>query len=180
MNSRTDRPEWRTLLKNARHPDLYVAAAVWSGAAVLLGLSDWVPASTLVAAVGITSSAGMLTAVWRQRTALNQRLEKTDYGELLRMVDPSEDRVRAPYTITMFASLAALTCSSATAVLLSLTANRAVIVIFVSSTAGLVTWSLLAVSSLMRLDSLHSRSVSRLLAMREKVEADQRHSASTN
>lgn len=180
MNSRTDRPEWRTLLRSARHPDLCVAAAVWSGAAVLLGLSDWVPASTLVAAVGITSSAGMLTAAWRQRTALNQRLEKTDYGELLRMVDPSEDRVRAPYTVTMIASLAALTCSSATAVLLSLTANRAVIVIFVPATAGLVTWSILAIFSLVRLDSLHSRSVSRLLAMREQADADRRHSASAN
>ena len=169
MISRIDSPEWRTLLRSARHFDLCVATGVWSSAAVFLSLSDWVPPSTLIAAVGITSSAGLLTNAWHQRTALTQRLEKTDYGELLRMDDSTEDRVRAPYTVTMFASLAALVFSGATTILLSMTTNRAVIAIFVSATAGFVVWSFLATVSLVRLDSLHSRSVSRLRAMREQA-----------
>ncbi|MCQ3808398.1 MAG: hypothetical protein OXB92_06445 [Acidimicrobiaceae bacterium] len=180
MISRIVSPEWRTLLRSARHVDLYMAMVVSCATAVSLSLSGAVPSWTLIAAVGITSSAGLLTNAWRQRTALTQRLEKSDYGELLRMGDSTEDRVRAPYTVTMFASLAALTCSAATAVLLSMTTNRAVIVIFVSATAGLVAWSCLATVSLIRLDSLHNRSVSRLRAMREQAEADQRHSPLAN
>ncbi len=180
MTSRIDSPEWRTLLRSARHIDLYVALGVWGSAAVFLSLSDWVPSSTLIAAVGITSSAGLLTNAWRQRTALTQRLEKTDYGELLRMGDSTEDTVRAPYSVTMFASLAALMFSAATAVLLSMTTNRAVIAIFVSATAGFVVWSFLATVSLVRLDSLHSRSVSRLRAMHEQAKADQRYSPPGN
>jgi len=129
---------------------------------------------------GTTLSAGLLTNAWHQRTALTQRLEKIDYGELLRMGDSTEDRVRAPYTVTMYASLSTLVVSVATAVLLSMTTNRAVIVIFVSATAGFVAWSFLATVSLVRLDSLHSRSVSRLRAMREQAEADQRRSPSAN
>ena len=155
-----------------------MAMVVSCATAVSLSLSGAVPSWTLIAAVGITSSAGLLTNAWRQRTALTQRLEKSDYGELLRMGDSTEDRVRAPYTVTMFASLAALTCSAATAVLLSMTTNRAVI--FVSATADLVAWSCLATVSLIRLDSLHNRSVSRLRAMREQAEADQRHSPLAN
>lgn len=180
MISRIDSPEWRTLLRSARHPDLCMAMVVWGTAAVFLSLSDWVPSWTLIATGGSASSAGLLTNAWRQRTALDQRLEKTDYGELLRMVDSAQDRVRAPYTVTMFASLAALTLSVATAILLSMTANRAVIAIFVSATAGFVAWSILATFSLVRLDSLHSRSVSRLRAMREQTESDQRYSPPAN
>ncbi len=180
MISRIDSPEWRTLLRSARHPDLCVAAVVWSSVAVFLSLSDWVPSWPLILTVGIPIPSALFATALHQRTALDQRLEKTDYGELLRMVDSSGDRVRAPYTVTMFASLSALIVSVATAVLLAMTTNRAVIVIFVSATAGFVAWSILAVVSLVRLDSLHSRSVSRLLAMREQAEADQRHSPPTN
>ena len=180
MTSRADRPEWRTLLRSARHPDLCAATVVWSSAAVFLSLSDWMPSWTLIASVGITTSAGLLTATWHQRSVLDQRLEKTDYGELLRMIDSTKDRVRAPYTVTIFASLAAFACSAATAALLSLTTNRAVVVITVSATAGLIVWSILATLSLVRLDAFHSRSISRLLAMREQAEADHRNSSSSD
>ncbi len=180
MISPIDRSQWRTLLMSARHPDLCVVAVVWISAAVFLSLSDWVPPLTLIVLVGGVSSSGLLTNAWRQRTALDQRLDRTDYGELLCMVDSTGDRVRAPYTITMFASLAALTLSVATAVLLSTTTNRAVIAIFVSATAGLVTWSIVATLSLVRLDARHSQSVSRLQAIREQAEANQRQSPPTN
>lgn len=180
MTRPTDRSEWSALLRSARHLDFYAAIVSGIVTAVILSQTSWVPSWTLIATVGGMTSAGVLTNAWRQRTALDQRLEKSNYGELLRMVDSTQDRVRAPYTVTMFASLSALTCSATTAVLLSITTQRAVIAIFVSATAGLLIWCVLATLSLIRLDSLHSRSVSKLQSIREQVEAKKRRQQSAD
>ncbi len=180
MTCPTDRSEWSALLRSVLHLDFYAAIVCGVAAAVLLGQTSWMPSWTLTATVGSMTSAGLLTNAWRQRTALDQRLEKSDYGELVRMVDPTQDRMRAPYTVTIFVSLLALTCSATTAVILSITTQRTVTVIFVAMTAGLLIWSALATLSLIRLDSLHNRSVSRLQSMREQITAAQRRQGSAD
>lgn len=170
----TRHPTWRTYFRSACHLDLYVAIVVMIGTAILLSIGSWSPPWAVFGVVAVPLSAALLGVSVHQRDMLDDLLTTTDYGELVRIVDPSSEKVMAPYFVTHLSALMALSSSTITAVAMSVTTNRAAVVALVPLTMFFVVWAVLAEVSLARLGVVHRRHVSQIQALREEL-SEQRH-----
>ena len=160
---------WSVLLSSAWHWDLQIALVV--GAAVGVSLSVvsvtplwWWAILLLLVSLGLSALAAS------EASGLSARLNDTRYGALVRIMDPTEIKVRAPYEITLWASLASVACCALAAALFSITGSKTLDIIVSTGTVLLVTWSALCLVSLAKWSSLHESLAAEVDSMSEIVD----------
>jgi len=161
-------------LRSMWHWDFWAALALGLVVGVGWMLTDFEPRWEWIAPV-IGLSVTMAGLAWSQRNSLRSRLQGSDYGELLRLTDRTETEVRMPYSIVLYVSLASAFWSTFTAIVIGAANSETVEALLLAITAWLAAWSGLGVWSLAIHSSRHDRTMAEIEAMREDIEASQRH-----
>lgn len=159
---------WQTVLKGW---DFRIAMAVgW--AVLLLGLfpqvlpfetSDHVPLWPVVA---LTTAISL--GVWGTERWLNDRLRESDYGELVRVIDPQSQALTLPYHVTAVVSFtAALVTAGATLVTPLIRATEAHAVLYALA-AFFCTWSVVGFIEVLSITRSHIHRESEIRSLREQ------------
>ena len=117
-----------------------------------------------------------VAASFRSWRSQKDKLTNTDYGELVRIADPSEIEARMPYTITTWISMFSMGVSLFTFGFLEDVDRRWAEATLLSATTLLFVWSIFALCSLIHLSNKHDENIAKVLAIKEDTEALALHS----
>ena len=145
---------WAVLAGSAWHWDLQIALVVSAAVSVGLCVISIAPHWSWPIPLLVVSLWHAAVAV-SEESGLDARLNGTKYGALVRVVDPTEIKFRAPYVITLWVAWAAVLCCTVAAALFAATDNTTLDIIVSSGSALLVVWAALCLVSLVRLNALH-------------------------
>lgn len=157
-----------------RNWDLLVSVVV----SAAFGISAWIRDEELkalgaVLASGIGGGVAIGAAALVMSRWMSDSLAKDEYGELIRMVDESETRVRRPYEIVAFTSF--LTSLGCLVTVLFYDAVPAKLVVCVSTLLlGLGLYSILGAFTLIRITRRHQARAARIRALKERNQREQR------
>ena len=140
------------MLKSLWHWDLWAALATCCGVALARIFTNFEPRWESMTPVLILS-LGLLNVSWNQYNTIRTRLENSDYGKLIHMIDPFETEITMPYRITNFVAVFSI-CSSAIAVSTIEHINNYWIKTFILAVTSLAaSWLIFGVISLLMLSS---------------------------
>lgn len=165
-----------------KHPVLKTIVAWDSISALLLGSATGIiwtlngyEAELVWVVPGIALSVLLSGMAWTQWNQMKASLRGTDYGELLRLVDPNEDDIKRPYSVVTYVSLASAVWITLTGFLLE-PLSQTWESFFIGVGVFLLAWSGLGVVSLKMISDRNDRLVAQLEALKEETEAAQRES----
>jgi hypothetical protein len=121
---------------------------------------------------------GFATTAWLAGRWISDRFKDSDYGELLRMVDPDEFALGYPYQLIAMVGFVGTAWCLLGAIIIDGVTNRYVQGAIYAVAVGFVTWSLVGVISLARMSFRHQQRAARMRAMREELEAAARQAKS--
>jgi hypothetical protein len=153
--------------------DLGVSAALGVASGVLWVLTDY----TLMwewFVVPVPLAIALMGTAWHQRSALRTRLQGTDIGEAVRMVDKDEAELARPFSIVIGVALVAAITAAISAIIVETVSSTAGQVAIVSLNVFMITWSVTGVWSLVMLTDRIDRRAARLEAGREELAAAKR------
>ena len=114
---------------------------------------------------------GFATTAWLAGRWISDRFKDSDYGELLRIVDPDEFALGYPYQLIAMVGFIGTGWCILAAIIIDGVTNRYVQGAIYAIALGFVTWSLIGVISLARISFRHQQRAARMRAMREELEA---------
>lgn len=119
-------------------------------------------------------SVALAGLAWNQWNQLRSRLSGSDYGELLRIADESEEEVRMPYLIVRFVAISSALWSGLLATFIEVVDSKPIESVLLGVSVWLLAWSGIGVLSLAIHSSSHDKMIAEVESMREKLEAEQR------
>lgn len=167
--SQSRRVRGSALLKSALHWDLYASGPIAAGAIAVLAATNTEPPWEALAA-GCALFGSLSFAAWRQLGRAEQRLLDERYGEIIRIIDPVGEKLRAPFVVTIYLSLLASASCIGAGLVTAVSDNFTLAMVSVAVPAWLGTWSLLALMSVISTERQHSAYAVAFLAKQEHVE----------
>jgi hypothetical protein len=163
-----------------KHPILKTVVAWDSISALVLGIGTGIAwslndydAQLVWVIPGIALSVSMAVIAWNQWNHVKSTLRGTNYGELLRLIDPNEADIKRPYSVVTYVSLASAIWITVTSFLLDALSQRWES-FFIGVGVFLLAWSGLGVVSLKAHSDENDRRVAELEAFKEQSEAAHR------
>lgn len=112
--------------------------------------------------------------VWIAERWLSDRLQSTDYGEIVGIVDPDHSAAAGPYIVTIVVAVIASASSFLGAIVVERVQAPAAAAAFYGFIAFVVTWTFLAFLSLALVHRRHSRRAALVSSIRQQFEARRR------
>ncbi len=122
----------------------------------------------------LATSFGVAGLSWNMGRQASDRIRETDFGELVRMVDPEESAFHLPYLVVTYVALISSVWTTVVAVLTDGIQSRGVKALLYGGVAFWFVWALLGLFSLIRLTRRHDRNAARVRSIKESHEAEQR------
>jgi hypothetical protein len=114
---------------------------------------------------------GSATAAWLGGRWISDKLKDTEYGELVRLIDPGEVTLNYPYHLVAMVGFIGTGWAIFAAIIIDGVDNRMLEGAIYAITVGFVTWSVAGIISLVRLSSRHQQRAARVRALKEQTEA---------
>lgn len=161
---------WKTVLSL----DLLTAAI----AAVAFGISwlgvEQLRGGTLYLWPLLATSFGVAGLAWNMGRQSSDRIRESDFGELVRMVDPDESAFHLPYLVVTYVALLSGVWTSVVAVATDGINSRGLKALLYGGVAFWFVWALLGLFSLIRLTRRHDRNAAEVRSIKESNEAEER------
>lgn len=167
----------RLVLSTLWHWDLWLAVAGSGVFLVLAFAADDFRGSQAILIAGVPTGVAIAAAAWIAGRWVADRLRTEVYGELVRLVDPSEDAASLPYqTVSIVALLAAIACGVAAGIVSGLGHGASIAVHGVALLLSF--WAVAGLVSLIGLTFRHQRRIAEIQSLQEEVEHLQREHGS--
>jgi hypothetical protein len=154
--------------------DLYLALGI--GVAVGILMWRWqgvIEPPSGIGVAAITWGTAMLGASWQQFWSVRDILDKDEFGSLVRLADPKRNNVFEPYKIVMIASVVTIALGLFTVLTIKALPHVWEIVLLSSLTTSAL-YDIFGLISLISTTRWHDGERSRLQAVKETTEADER------
>lgn len=185
MSQRDNQSQRYLKLKSANSWDFWVALSLGIGVGVIWYYTELKPELVwfIPGASGVVASSILLSTVaWGKYNTMVTKIEQSDYGELIHLVDSDRTKLRAPYEITCNVAYISTGCMALTAIIIW-HVSEAWSALLVGINSLFWVWTLLAMVSLRQMASKQDAHMAQLRSWRYKADFKQRERrrrASTN
>jgi hypothetical protein len=122
----------------------------------------------------LAASFGVAGFAWNMGRQSSDRIRESDFGELVRMVDPDESAFHLPYLVVTYVALISGVWTTVLAVATDGIDSRGLKALLYGGVAFWFAWALLGLFSLIRLTRRHDRNAARVRSIKESHEAEER------
>lgn len=173
MTTQTSRSERRVFLRTALAWDLVVALIAGFALFFLWLAEDRLTGGVLYLLASVPSSLTIAVAAWVAARNVSDRLQG-EYGELVRLVDPSEASASLPYYIVTYVAIASAAWSAFAAIVVGGVSIRWAQGVLHAFALFLFVWALAGWISLTWITHKDQQRLGRVRAAKEKAEAEER------
>lgn len=185
MSQQGKRPQRYSKLKSANSWDFWVALSLGFGVGVIWYYTEPKPEMIwfMPGASGVVASSILFsTAAWSKYNNMVTKIEQSDYGDLVHLVDSERTKLRAPYEVTCNVAYTSTGCMALTAVVIW-HVSAAWSALLVGVNGFFWVWALMAMVSLRRIASKQDADMAKLQTWRyesEFLQRERRRQSSTN
>jgi hypothetical protein len=158
-------------LRSALWWDLLLALTVAVVFLIAWLISDRFIGGKIYLMAAIPFMFGSATAAWLGGRWISDKIKDTEYGELVRLIDPEESALNYPYHLVAMVGFVGTGWCILSAVIIDGVKSRVLQGIIYAVTVAFIAWSLAGIVSLVRLSSRHQRRAARVRSLKEQADA---------